>query len=241
MTFHIIIPARYQSTRLPGKLLLPLKDKPILQWVYETASESSALSVSIATDHPAISDAARSFGASVIMTDPAHESGTDRLSEAAQKLGLVGNECIVNIQGDEPFISVDIIEQLAQGLHRSDAPMATLCAPLTERIPDPNVVKVVFNQNQQAIYFSRAVIPHQRDPHDASPEFYKHIGVYAYRANFLQQYVSWGPCALELTERLEQLRVLWHGYPIQMVVSDNPPVSDINTKEDYERALRHFG
>lgn len=246
MSFHIIIPARYDSKRLPGKVLLPLKGKPIVQWVYERAMQSGAKSVTIATDDHRILKAIEAFGGNGLLTAPEHESGSDRIAEAARRLNLTQQEVIVNVQGDEPFIPVATIIQVAQNCAHFSAPMATLCKPIQDwaKIQDPNAVKVVMNAQNEALYFSRSVIPYVRQDEDdkRSPEtlidYYHHVGIYAYRADFLQQYVAWGPCALEMAERLEQLRVLWHGNKIHVALACETPAGDINTLADYELALR---
>ncbi len=232
MTFHIIIPARYGSTRLPGKPLLLLHGKPLLQWVIERAQMAHPASITVATDDTRIADVAAACGVPAVLTSTAHESGTDRLAEAAHLIGLKDNDIVVNLQGDEPFMPAIAIQQVADTLACRTEPMATLCTPLTssETLINPNGVKVVFNQHQQALYFSRSPIPFGAHTH------YRHIGIYAYRVAFLKQYVAWGPCALEMQEKLEQLRALWHNIPIVVPIAQEAPVGDINTPEDLKAA-----
>jgi 3-deoxy-manno-octulosonate cytidylyltransferase (CMP-KDO synthetase) len=237
-SFHVVIPARYQSTRLPGKLLMDLGGKTVLERVYRQALEAMPSSVIIATDHADIATKAKSWGARVVMTSPRHESGTDRIAEVIEVLGLKSNDVIVNVQGDEPFISPKLIHQVANTLMSSVAPMATLCWPL-ESIEDymnPNVVKVVRNCHHHALYFSRSAIPAFRDSSPQLTHVFRHIGIYAYRASFLLDFVQWPVCALESIEALEQLRVLWSGHAIHVETACVAPRQDINTADDLERA-----
>ena len=247
MTFHVIIPARYDSKRLPGKVLLPLKGKTILQWVYERAIKSGADSVTIATDDERILNVVQEFGGKSVLTLSTHESGSDRIAEAARVLQLMNNEIIVNVQADEPFIPVSAILQVAENCKNSNSPVATLCKPIEnwEKIQDINAVKVVFNKHKEALYFSRSEIPYLRTDGSSAIKdqkylhlYHHHVGIYAYRAHFLQEYVSWGPCDIELAERLEQLRVLWHGYKIHVDLAHEVPPGDINTIEDFEAAVK---
>lgn len=232
--FHVIIPARYASTRLPGKLLMDIHGQTVIERVYRQALKAEPTSLTIATDSEKIASVAQRFGAEVLMTSAYHPTGSDRLAEAVGLLGLAADAIVVNVQGDEPFIQPILIQQVAKSLAASDAPMATLCAPIEnlETAHNPNVVKVVRNVRQQALYFSRNLIPAHRDSPGSLVQVYRHIGLYAYRAAFLQQLVTWHVCALESAEALEQLRVLWAGYAIQVDEACVLPLQDINTPED---------
>ena len=211
-----IIPARYASTRLPGKPLLDICGKPMLQHVYDQASKASMDKVIIATDDQRIYQQMKDLGCDICMTSSDHRSGSDRLAEVAQSLQLADDDIVINVQGDEPLIPPEVIDQVADLLvNNQQAVMSTLSTPITDEdtLNDPNVVKVVSNQRGEAIYFSRAVIPGQRNKiEDESPElaYQRHIGIYGYRAKFLGQFSRWSPCDLEVMESLEQLRVLWH-------------------------------
>lgn len=241
MSYTIMIPARYESSRLPGKVLLPIKGKPILQHVYERACEAHAEKIYILVDDEKVEKCAREFGAHVIMTHPDCQSGTDRIIEVVDKLNM-HEEVIVNLQADEPFIDPFYIDTVANVLmERASAPMATLAHEISDQneINNPNVVKVVLNHSQQALYFSRAVIPYIR-PHEQPPIaieglYLRHIGLYAYRASFLKTLSLLPMAPIQLLESLEQLKVLWHGYPIHVEVVDRPLYGDINTPEDYEK------
>lgn len=236
--YHIIIPARYASTRLPGKSLLDIKGKTLIQHVFETASKTQAKNIIIATDNDEIKSIAEAFGAKAMMTSASHQSGTDRIAEVASQLKLASNEIIVNLQGDEYGLPVSLIEQVATNLyHNPDHQMATLCEPITtiEDYTNPNIVKVVFDKNNTALYFSRSPIPSDRDG-GLPNEVYRHIGLYAYRAGYLQTFSALPSCQLEKTEALEQLRVLHDGGRIHV----EPAVADagigIDTAEDLELA-----
>lgn len=248
MEFRIIIPARLESTRLPGKVLLPIKGKPMLQHVYERAMESGADSVVIATDNPKISKAAQSFGAKVCMTSTEHQSGTERIAEAALALDYAPDEIIVNVQADQPFIPPHAIRQVAEDLEKHDnVKISSLCERITQGhdLFNPAVVKVVLNWRNYAVYFSRAPIPWDverfKDPGKATPGelHYKHIGLYAYRVSFLQEYIQWPPSPLEQMESLEQLRILWNGSRMHMVVTKDRIPPEVNTPEDLEKAKEH--
>lgn len=236
--FHIIIPARFQSSRLPGKLMMEISGKTVIERVYHQALQAGAKSIVIATDHSQLAEHARGFGAHVVMTSESHPTGTDRLAEVIQKGNYASRDIIVNLQGDEPFISPDLIRQAAQMLHGSDAPVATLCWPVEtyEQLINPNVVKVVRDKSNQALYFSRAAIPaHRDDPHSIQLAF-RHVGLYAYRADFLLEYVNLPATDLEKCEMLEQLRILWAGYKIRVDEACTLPKQDINTSEDLHLA-----
>jgi 3-deoxy-manno-octulosonate cytidylyltransferase (CMP-KDO synthetase) len=232
--FHIIIPARYQSTRLPGKLLMDLNGQSVLQRVYRQATLAAPQSITIATDHEEIAAHASGFGAQVVMTASVHKTGTDRIAEVVAKGLFNANDIIVNVQGDEPFIAPGLINQVASGLSKTQASIATLCWPITslEMLHNPNVVKVVRTQDNHALYFSRSPIPAHRDNPESYDQTYRHIGLYAYRAAFLLDFVSRPSCALEEHEALEQLRALWAGAAIYVEEASVEPLQDINTEAD---------
>jgi 3-deoxy-manno-octulosonate cytidylyltransferase (CMP-KDO synthetase) len=239
---HIIIPARYASTRLPGKPLLDVAGKPLIERVYERARASGAASVTIATDDERIRAAAESFGARVVMTSASHRSGTDRIGEAISRLGFGPQEIVVNLQGDEPLMSATLLHQVAQALvDDPETTVATACHRLhsADDFRNPNVVKVVRDARGRALYFSRAPVPFPRDnvgPVDA----FRHIGLYAYRAGFVARYCTWPPCALEAIEQLEQLRVLWQGERINVVEATEMPEAGVDTPDDLERVRRIY-
>ena len=247
MSFSVVIPARYASSRFPGKPLADLAGKPMLQHVYERACESEAQRVIIATDDPRIADAARGFGAEVCMTSSEHPSGTDRLQEVVQKLEFYADDIVVNVQGDEPLIPPRIINQVAHNLIALPmAGIATLSEPVetVEALMNPNVVKVVTDHQGMALYFSRAPVPWPRDSfmdeqgRSQMPEGFpwrRHIGLYAYRVKLLNDFVRWPPAALEKTECLEQLRALWNGIGIHVDAADETPPAGVDTPEDLER------
>lgn len=246
LPFKVVIPARFAATRLPGKLLLEIDGKPLLQHVYEAAAASRAEQVVIATDDARIEDAATVFGAEVIMTSPEHRSGTDRIAEAVASLQEPDDAVIVNVQGDEYGLPPAIIDQLADALqNHADKPMATLCEKITtrEQLNNPNVVKVVMDEARTALYFSRSVIPWCTGADTLSLEEYplppfRHIGIYAYRVGFLKTYAALPHCPLEDSEKLEQLRVLYHGYKILVAEACVATGMEINTPDDLERARR---
>lgn len=245
MSFVVVIPARYASTRLPGKPLLDICGKPMVQWVYERACQSAASRVVVATDDQRIVDAAVGFGAEVCLTAAGHESGTDRIEETARQLGLGEDQCVVNVQGDEPLIPPGIIDQVAVNLaRRPDAGIATLSVPVATAAAfvDPNVVKVVTDREGFALYFSRAPIPWPRDAMAAGgkpvlPEHFaaqRHVGIYAYRVAFLRSFVSWPVSSLEATEKLEQLRAMAHGVRIHVEQARAAPPAGVDTAADLE-------
>lgn len=233
--FHIVIPARYGSTRLPGKALLPIADKPMLAWVWERAQLAAAESVWIATDDERIRDQMTEYGAQVMMTRVDHASGTDRLAEVAVHAGFSEDEVVVNLQGDEPLMPVANIRRVAAMLAENrQADMATLMEPLADSDQNnPSVVKVVASASGRALYFSRAAIPFNRDG-GSPPPMWRHIGLYAYRVGFLQRFVSWPPAALEQSESLEQLRALAHDCHIQIEPACEPVPPGVDTPEDLE-------
>jgi len=233
MSAVIIIPARYASTRLPAKPLLKETGKFLIQHVVENIKGTPGISrVVVATDDQRIFDAVKSFRAEVVMTRVDHTSGTDRLAEAAGLLELADTDIVINVQGDEPNIPPVLITTLINLLKNSDAPMATLCTPLdTQAAADPNKVKVVFDKLNNALYFSRAKMPFDRDG-NAGAEYFLHLGIYAYRVAFLKKFTSLAPTRLEKTEKLEQLRALENGYRIRIAAVDYHGVG-IDTPEDY--------
>lgn len=244
MKFTVIIPARYASSRLPRKPLLDIAGKPMIQHVWEKAQLAGASRVIIATDHPEIEALAQSFGAEVCMTSEKHNSGTERLAEVIEKMQIADSEIIVNIQGDEPLIPPVIVTQVAQNLNAYQVNMATLGVKLAtrEELFNPNAVKVVADKNGMALYFSRASIPFARDSFPdcddsfvAAQGYLRHIGIYAYRAGFVKQYVAWQPTQLEQLESLEQLRALWHGEKIHIEPAKEAPQVGVDTPEDLER------
>ncbi len=236
--FHVIIPARYQSQRLPGKLLMELHGRTILERVYCQAMQAQPKSITIATDNEEIFELASSFGASVMMTAVTHPSGTDRIAEIVAKKNFSPEDIIVNVQGDEPLIAPALIRQVAKSLATVTAPMATLCWPVDDydMCNNPNVVKVVRDCYHNALYFSRSPIPFHRDGSMSIRHIFRHIGLYAYRAAFLLELVNWPICELEAVEALEQLRVLWAGYKIKVDEACVRPLQDINTADDLARA-----
>lgn len=239
--FHVIIPARYQSSRLPGKLLMALGGQTVIERSYRQALKSNAKSVTIATDSALIFDAATRFGANVMMTDVTHLTGTDRIAEVVSKSTYLPQDIIVNVQGDEPLIEPALIKQVAESLASAEAQIATLCWPVDDysMLTNPNVVKVVRDCHNNALYFSRSAIPANRDEPMSLHHVYRHIGLYAYRAAFLLEIVNWPVCELETIESLEQLRVMWAGYKIKVDEACVQPLQDINTAEDLVRAQQH--
>lgn len=244
MCFTVIIPARYASTRLPRKPLLDIVGKPMIQHVWEKAQQAGASRVIVATDHPEIEQVVKNFGGEVCLTSDKHNSGTERLAEVIEKMAIADDEIIVNVQGDEPLIPPVIVSQVAENLDKHQVNMATLAVKLTtrEELFNPNVVKTLTDKNGMALYFSRATIPFGRDhfPNcdDAfvqQQNYLRHIGIYAYKAGFIKQYVAWEPTALEQLESLEQLRALWHGEKIHLELAKEAPQVGVDTAEDLER------
>lgn len=242
--YRIVIPARFGSSRLPGKPLLAVAGKPLLQWVHEVAARSGASETVIATDDERIAAAARGFGAVVVTTDPAHASGTDRIAEVARRLGWPDDAIVVNLQGDEPAMPVVLIDQVADLLARHPAAqIATLAAPVTglAEYLDPNAVKVVVDARGRALYFSRAPIPWHRDAAGSGAPAHcdgalRHIGLYAYRVSALLRLAALPVAPLEDAEKLEQLRALHHGMEIRVGEAACRPGPDVNTAEDLARA-----
>lgn len=250
MSFTVIIPARYQSSRLPGKPLADIAGKPMIQHVVERAEQSGAAEVIVATDDKRVADAVTAFGGRAMMTSEDHTSGTERLAEVIEQLALAEDEIVVNVQGDEPFIPPEIIRQVADNLaNQRHAPMATLSVPITdtEEVFNPHAVKVICDSAGYALYFSRAAVPWDRDGFNEHREaaqlssdiYHRHIGIYAYRAGFVRSYVEWSPSPLEQLESLEQLRVLWHGERIHVAEAIKAPATGIDTPDDLELARQH--
>jgi len=246
--FKVVIPARYASTRLPGKPLLAIAGKPMLQWVYERACAAQPTEVLIATDDARIAAAAREFvtpahAGNIVMTAATHASGTDRIAEVARLRGWDAGEIVVNVQGDEPMLPPQLVRQVAALLERHpQADVATLATPIQsqEEFLDPNAVKVVADAAQRALYFSRAPIPwHRDDAGAAAPAPWRgarrHIGIYAYRVGALRRMAELPPSRLELIEKLEQLRALEAGFDIRVADGIVPPGPDVNTSADLER------
>ncbi|KPV94503.1 3-deoxy-manno-octulosonate cytidylyltransferase [Pseudoalteromonas sp. P1-9] len=241
MEFVVIIPARYASSRLPAKPLADIQGKPMVQHVYEKALASGAKRVIVATDHIEIEAAVNRFNGEVLMTREDHESGTERLAEVVTKLNLSDDTIVVNVQGDEPLIPPQNIAQVANLLASDSAPMATLSVVIDdiEEALNPNAVKVVADNHNNALYFSRATIPYDRnrflgkDEISEIGDFYqRHIGIYAYRAGFIKEYITLDVSPLEQIESLEQLRVLYHGKKIKVQTAIEAPQPGVDTPED---------
>lgn len=246
MRFYVVIPARYASTRLPAKPLKEIAGKPMIQHVYERACESETARVVIATDDERIETVAKNFGADVVMTSRDHNSGTDRLQEVVRKLGLSPTDIVVNVQGDEPLIPPEVINQVANNLGANEfASVATLSEPIhtLEDFRNPNIVKIVADQQGKALYFSRAPIPWPRD-HFAQADVsalptefpaQRHIGIYAYRVALLDRFVTWPQAQLEKIESLEQLRVLANGESIHIAEACAQVPGGVDTEADLLR------
>ncbi|MGA9573122.1 MAG: 3-deoxy-manno-octulosonate cytidylyltransferase [Lysobacterales bacterium] len=247
ISYHVVIPARFASERLPGKPWLDLAGQPVLQRVWLRASESAARSVIIATDDRRIADAAEAFGAQVVMTAEAHQSGSDRIAECAAKMSWPDDQLVVNLQGDEPFMPPVCLDQVAALLTQSaDCEVASLFWPITEaaEVRNPNVVKVVTDAQNRAMYFSRAPVPFARAYESldvaiaAGVEWKRHLGLYAYRLAALRHFTACAPTPLEKSERLEQLRIMEQGGRIVMARASEFIPAGIDTIEDLERARR---
>jgi 3-deoxy-manno-octulosonate cytidylyltransferase (CMP-KDO synthetase) len=245
LDFTVIIPARYASTRLPGKPLLDIGGKPMVIHVADRARASGALEVVIATDHADIAQAAKKHGYAAVLTRADHASGTDRIAEVATQRRYPPEHIVVNVQGDEPLIEPELIRGVAQQLtQHPEAAIATACCPLTEaaQLVNPNIVKVVLDKDGYALYFSRAPIPYARDAFSSGTSAipaglpaYRHIGIYAYRSAFLASYAQLAPAPIEQFEALEQLRALWHGHRISVAVTTAAPHPGVDTPEDVAR------
>ena len=248
LRFKVVIPARYGSTRLPGKPLLTIAGKPMIAHVCERALEAGADDIIVATDNEKIKETVCALGIKAVMTNPNHQSGTERIAEVVKYCGWGDNDIIVNLQGDEPLILPITIREVASALANQQlAGIATLAAKILdpEEIFNPNAVKVVVNKMGYALYFSRAPIPWERDafadagrdPSGGIP-YLRHIGLYAYKVDFLNRYCSWEPSPLEAVESLEQLRILWHGEAVFVKIVDETPQAGIDTAEDLTRVER---
>lgn len=245
MLFTVIIPARFESSRLPGKPLKDIHGKPMIQWTWLQAKRSGAARIIIATESQEVKAVCEEFGAEVCLTAEHHQSGTERIAEVIELSGLQDDEIIVNVQGDEPMLPPELIHQVAEGLEgHLHIQMATLCEPINdvETVFDPHAVKVSRDVNDCAINFSRAPLPWSRDTFlknsQTLPEnwaYKRHIGLYAYRAGFVKQYVAWPACDLEHVEKLEQLRVLWHGEKILVLDALCDAGVGVDTPEDLAR------
>lgn len=247
MSFVVIIPARYESSRLPGKVLADIGGKPMIQWVVEKAQKSGASKVIVATDNDKVAAAVTSFGGEVCRTRADHQSGTERLAEVVAQYQFSPEQVIVNVQGDEPFIPPENISQVASNLaNQSKARMSTLSMTIDDVAEafNPNAVKVLCDKDGYALYFSRATIPYDRNRFlnqtnitEIGNFYQRHIGIYAYRAGFITDYVTWPASELEQVESLEQLRVLWQGEKIHVAVAQTRlPVEGVDTPEDLEKA-----
>ena len=242
MGFSVVIPARFASQRLPGKPLLQIAGKPLIQHVYECAVKSAADEIVVATDDERIAAAAHSFGAQVCMTAATHHSGTDRIAEVVDRLNYTATRIVVNLQGDEPLMPPSLIDQVAHDLERHEAAdVTTLCRRIDHaaELFDPHIVKVVTNSEGYALYFTRAAVPWDRDAFSVTTdelpersEHFRHIGLYAYRTAYLKHYVTLLPCGIEQMESLEQLRVLWNGGRIHVSPANEAPGHGVDTEED---------
>jgi 3-deoxy-manno-octulosonate cytidylyltransferase (CMP-KDO synthetase) len=240
---HVVIPARYSASRLPGKPLLVIGDRPLIQWVWQCARASEAASVIIATDDERIRDAAQGFGAECLMTSAQHASGTDRIAEVARTKGFAADDIVVNLQGDEPMMPARVVNEVAAALQaRPQIDIATAVAPIQTlaEFLDPSCVKALRAGDGGALYFSRAPVPWPRDSAAAGVPTcfagaWRHVGIYAYRVRSLLQFAAWAPTPLELTEKLEQLRALEHGMRIHLVTLTEAPPAGVDTPEDLER------
>lgn len=248
LKFSVIIPARYASTRFPGKPLADLGGKPMVVRVAERARASGAADVVVATDHARIAEAVEDHGFSAVMTRKGHASGTDRIAEVVARRRYPAARIVVNVQGDEPLIAPQLIRDVAASLARHPAAqMATACHPIRKaaELVNPNVVKVVIDRAGYALYFSRAVIPYARDAYARGIKriprglpVYRHLGIYAYRAAFLRTFTRLEPVAIERAEALEQLRALAHGHRIAVAITRHAPHQGIDTPADLRRARR---
>lgn len=234
--FRIVIPARYASQRLPGKPLRKICGKPMIEWVYRAASRSRAREIVVATDDARIADAVEAFGGRSCLTDTAHPSGTDRILEAARRLGWDEHTLVVNLQGDEPLMPAVNIDQVAANLAGHDCAMATLYKPISAAAAaDANLVKLVHDDNGRALYFSRSPIPYDRG---GKASYLGHIGLYAYRVGFIETFSALPPAALELAESLEQLRALANGFAIHCAPARESPGPGIDTEQDLAEVER---
>ena len=246
MSFIVVIPARFGSTRFPGKPLALIQGKPMIQHVYERSMLAGAQDVIVATDDTRIGRVVEAFSGKVCYTSSLHESGTERIAEVLSKEDIADNTIVVNVQGDEPFIPPQNIAQVAQNLinvsHMPSMQMATLCFPIQGKaeLNNPNVVKVNFAKTGKALYFSRAPIPYDRNWVQNTQvmqenAYFRHVGIYAYKAAFIHQYIELSASHYEKIESLEQLRVLYHGYDIHVDIAKETPPHGVDTPEDLDR------
>jgi len=250
--FHIVIPARHSSTRLPGKPLLLIAGKPMVVRVAEQAAQSGAQQIWIATDHHAIANVVHGHGFKACLTKESHASGTDRIAEVVEQQGWPDDTIVVNVQGDEPLIPPALIRAVAEHLHRHpECAVATACHAIHDEasMRNPNIVKTVLDQRGNALYFSRAPIPYPRDAFaqhaqqqglPANLPVLRHIGIYAYRAGFLRTYGQLAPTAIEHFEALEQLRVLYYGYKIGVTIAEQAPPAGVDTEQDLHAVRQTF-
>ena len=242
-SFIAVIPARLASTRLPNKPLADIAGKPMVVRVAERALASGASKVVVAVDDQSIFDACQAHGLNVMLTSNQHPTGTDRLGEVASRLNLNENDIVVNVQGDEPLIPAELITQVAQTLAdhpEADIATAALAIDDLSEVNNPNVVKVAMSQSGQALYFSRAPIPFSRDPQKYQAQCFRHIGMYAYKASFLKEFSKLAPAPIEEAESLEQLRAMWYGFKIQVLLTDAAPPPGVDTAEDLDRVRQIF-
>jgi 3-deoxy-manno-octulosonate cytidylyltransferase (CMP-KDO synthetase) len=233
--FRIVIPARYASQRLPGKPLRSIHGKSMIEWVYQAAQQANASEIVVATDDQRIYDQVAGFGGDACMTASSHLSGTDRILEVAKIRQWSKDSIVVNLQGDEPLMPAINITQVAENLAASDCSMATLHKVIdVSEAQDPNQVKLVHDQSGHALYFSRSLIPYDRS--GELEQYFGHIGIYAYRAGFLETFSQLAPCELEIAESLEQLRALFNGYSIHSEIARAVPGPGIDTEQDLARA-----
>lgn len=247
-SFKVVIPARYASTRLPGKPLLNIAGQPMIAHVCQRAMEAKADAVVVATDDQRIFDTVTDLGFQAVMTDPTHQSGTERINQVAEVLGWADDDIVVNLQGDEPLIPPEYISDVALALgNQNKAGIATLAAAIVDEdeVFNPNSVKVVLNKEGYALYFSRAPIPWSRESFTSSGgklsqamPYLRHIGMYAYTVRFLKEYCSWEPSVLETVESLEQLRILWYGQSVLVKTVEKTPEAGVDTQADLERVER---
>ena len=240
-SFTVVIPARLASSRLERKALADLGGKPMVIRVAERSAQSAANRIIVATDAQEIESVCKAANLEVMMTREDHPSGTDRLAEVALQLGLIDEAIVVNVQGDEPLIPVNLINQVANTLQsQSHCAIATAAVAIEdqEEIVNPNAVKVVLNKNNEALYFSRSIIPFDRS--QSSPTYYRHLGIYAYRARFLRDFSKLATSPLEQAESLEQLRALWHGYAIAVYITSESPPPGVDTQADLDRVRQFF-
>lgn len=250
MSFTVIIPARFESSRLPGKPLKDINGQPMIYWTWQQAQKSGANRIVVATENQQVKLVCEAFGAEVCLTRSDHDSGTERIAEVIDLLNLADNEIIVNVQGDEPMLPPELIQQVAEGLETHlTTQMATLCEPIEdiETLFDTHAVKVSRDVKGCAINFSRAALPWSRDTFSTHPAtlpsnwaYKRHIGLYAYRAGFVKQYVSWPACDLEQVEKLEQLRVLWHGEKILVLEALCDAGVGVDTQQDLVNVRQLF-